>query len=488
MWPFGRSAASLVFKRKSGGDECSDMTQAPCEKIKQKPLQSSGMLAVQPCTAFMGRLPIGRDHGAQKALSTRLHLTSNPWLLMLLGALFGAFSGFIGWHGNHPYSITAALLCLLAWGLAKSRLHAAAVMFFYLMATGYTAPSAISHYSDWALTGALLAHIGYAALYGLIWGVLSRPQGSWLERSAAMLVGLSLMSVPPLGALYYGNPLIAAGALFPGLGFLGLAGTFMLVIACMALFPSAHQHKSRAKNTKFTSLSVLCLLVILSSVANLHALHHTPSPPIEVEAIHTHTGPYPKDVQARYVHQLAWIERAQQWIDAQPEQTTSNKSRKLLLPEGEAGHLEPRFAWMIDDLAERAAHKGVSVVVGMSEQAPQGGLLNTLHMVGAQNARWVATATAPLGMWRPWSPHHYPQRWWSTVERHAGVSALLCWEELLLWSWARTAARQPMHVLIASSTWYDATSSIDRAQRKSTWSMARLWGLSYSRASNIHKS
>lgn len=435
--------------------------------MKEAPIDQSEN-GGQRCSK-LGRLPKWRN----SVVHFIEHLQREQTILTIL---MGACSGYLAWHTSGHWLVMVSVIPLMVWGLARTRLRAGLVMAAYLCVSGITAPQVIAHYMQWPQTLGILLHVLYSAIYGLFWGVLSAPKGSLIRRYAHMLLGIVVLSIPPLGVVFYGNPMFGSGALYPGLGIVGLVFTTGLIVAVWS---------TRQAGASHLGWLFLVGMLFLSVVANAMQLrqHAEPSSNIaKVKVMNMNVGSYPHGVEQRYRFHLSLVSEIESWI------LSGDESQILLLPEAIAGRLEPRFAWLWDEVAVTAAHRNKTVAFGLLDGGSTE-IRNTLTLVGAHNATLMATATVPIGMWNPLRTHgHAPQRWFEPPDQIEilgnTTGALLCWEELLLWSWLRHAQHNTTMMLIGANSWFDPSNSVDRAQQISTWSMSRLLGITAYRAAN----
>jgi hypothetical protein len=353
----------------------------------------------------------------------------------------------------------------------------------YLGAAGWPVPQAVAVFNDWPLALTLILFGVYAALYGAFWGLLwSRTT---LRQAIGLGVGFFALTVPPLGALYFASPLIAAGALFPGLGVWGMVATWGLLVCVIG----ALQGVARAREITPTVASFVGVAFILATVAVAHNTHRAASVEgaVLIRGIHTQFGEYPAAPAARYERQFALMALVEAEI------ANAGNAKVLLLPEGVAGLREPRVDWMWQEAAQRAQERGLTLAVGNSAvlQEAHGqasALVNQVELFGVHSGQLRALVDVPVGSWKPWAASgHYPARWFEQPDQAeidgARVAAVMCWEELVAWPWLRHAANGTTTLLAASNTWFDA-GYIDAAQRRSSWALGRLMGIGVIRAAN----
>lgn len=400
-----------------------------------------------------------------------------PALVLLLAAVSGGWA----WYGPGHMALVASLLSVVLWATSGNRWLAGAAMACYLCAAGYPVPQAVAVFSQWPMMLSSLVYLAYASLYGLIWAVLwhKHPLGQTLGLAIAFIV----FTVPPLGTLYFGSPLIAAGALFPGLGLWGLLATWGLLCTWIWLLAEFGPRPVRGLRLKCIVIGALLGAASLALNAGMKAATIS-SEGLQVKPLNTHYAQYPDGTRERYQRHFELLDLVDREIRALDD--VKQGQTLLLLPEGVAGQHEPRVSWMWDEVAEKARAAGITLALGNSVLQAKNDeartWVNQLELMGAQSARLRSLVDVPIGSWKPWaSSGHYPGRWaqapdQALIEGHR-LGTVLCWEELLIWPWLRHASAGTTDMLIASNTWFDRTGRIDAAQRRSSWALARLWGL-----------
>lgn len=421
----------------------------------------------------LGRLPKWRMPYSTRALSA----------VDVLALFLSAASGVWAWYGPGHFSLLVALLPVLLWAFSATRWVAGAVMCAYMAAAGWPVPEAVAVFNGWPLPLTIALYGAYSAFYGAFWALLWHR--SILRQALGLALAFALLTVPPLGALYFASPAIAAGALFPGLGVLGIVATWALV--CTALVCVAATARAREITPEgLTSLGLFYLLALMASHQNT-ATSAQIEREIPMRGIHTAFGEYPAAPSERYQRHFELIALVDKEMDA------PGNAKVLLLPEGVAGLREPRVSWMWQEVGERAKARGLTVAVGNSvvlevTHGQVSALVNQVELFGEHSAQLRALVDVPVGSWKPWAASgHYPARWFETPDQtEVGgirVGAVMCWEELVAWPWLRHAGVGSSTLLTASNTWFDE-GYIDAAQRRSSWALGRLFGVSVVRAAN----
>lgn len=151
---------------------------------------------------------------------------------------FAALVGAIAWSGD-PLTLPLAMLFPALWASARSRIVVALVSAAYFLAASRGLSQGVANfYGSDLWPGMLLwlaASLSFVAVHTALW--TRRP-----EWGRAMRFGLAavLMAVPPFGIVGWAHPLTAAGVLFPGWGWAGLAATATgLVVITTRWWPAA---------------------------------------------------------------------------------------------------------------------------------------------------------------------------------------------------------------------------------------------------------
>jgi hypothetical protein len=239
----------------------------------------------------------------------------------------------------------------------------------YISAAGYPAPQAVAVFGDWPILIAQIAHLLYAGLYGALWAA------AWHRDRSGQMLGLGatliLLSVPPLGALYFGSPLMAAGVLFPGAGLFGLAAFWVLVSALLcAIRPDVFAPRNVTRWTRLVVASLISWSVWL----NLHASdaeYLGPTSGLRIKAVPTQLAAYPAAPIERYRRQFELRGLVRSEIQKIGLMANADGLLLVLLPEGVAGLREPRVNWLWGELADEAAAANVVIAVGNSQELEQ---------------------------------------------------------------------------------------------------------------------
>lgn len=149
--------------------------------------------------------------------------------LLIAGA---AAAGVVAWSGQVLLLPVATIFPAL-WAFAPSRAVAAVVAAAYFLGAARGLPQGVANfYAADLWPGFLLwaaASASFVVVHAAAW--IRRPGGG---RAVRYLAAAVAVAVPPLGITGWAHPLTAAGVLFPGLGWWGLAAA----AACLAMMTS----------------------------------------------------------------------------------------------------------------------------------------------------------------------------------------------------------------------------------------------------------
>lgn len=338
----------------------------------------------------------------------------------------------------------------------------AGAMLYYAAASWAVVPASLSFLGRetspltpvflWCCAAALLA-----SSWPLLW---SRKRNQFWWRVPA---GLALGIVPPLGIIGWASPVTAAGLLFPGTGWVGLAAAVM-VAGAIAATPR-----------KAFSVGVPCVLA-----ANAFYSGH-PSPPLGWTGIDTNfdnrhvSGPLAAYTRMQSVQALVRNSNAnililpesivEDWTEAtdvfwqETTQLLRGSGRTVLVgATAPVQRLSQPVRSAFDFSSELAALRGaraqpqsLGILGALSITAPARRYRNTIVVRGTQFGAFDQRVPVPIGMWKPLTDSGVPLNLLGSGTVHlAGkrVAVLICYEQLIVWP-VLTALMDKPGVLIA---------------------------------------
>ena len=387
-------------------------------------------------------------------------------LLLVVG---GALCGFAWGHVGLSWLVCLAGAMPLLWSLASSRGWAGVIALAYYLTASRGLPfgagiffaEAAPAWFSWALWFA--AGLVNALPWLLLWSETPRRKAWTLPAALALTV------LPPVGFIGWVNPLTAAGVLFPGLGFVGLACLVVgLVFAVLRRWPA------------------VAILASVAVASNIVALQAKPEP--WVSAWSGQDTAFARLQTAAAPNFLAEGQRMAQVLmiagQLQP-------GRVLVMPETvlpRVRQVNDFNASMLADLSAQLKAKGSAVLVGAEVVGPGHQLQNALVALGDESAPLVQRVPVPIGMWRPWSAESIAaDPLASGVGLVAGrkVAYSICYEQLLVFPVLVSLAHSPDVLVGAANDWWARETSIPEIQGQALDAWGRLFAVPVVRAINL---
>ncbi len=302
---------------------------------------------------------------------------------------------------------------------------------YYAVATWVVVPGAKTFFGTGAglfdgitlwLTGAALLCVPYA----LVWSASLRF--IWIRAPAAVLMSVP----PPLGIIGVASPLTAAGLLFPGTDWLGLAATLMS-IAALCVRPA------------FTAW----VIAAIAFSCNL-AYPGNPKPPSDWQAVSTHFGGLGLNgVFAQDEFQAA---------ESIQQAALHSNAQVIVFPETAV----PRWTEATDlfwqPTLNAIASSGKAILIGTTFDIPeQPGYENGIVIRGVQAGVFLQHMPVPVGMWNPMRsssvPLHILNPSVVTMSNHR-AAIIICYEQFLTWPILKSFLDQPdVLVGVANDYW-----------------------------------
>ena len=408
---------------------------------------------------------------------------------LLAGGAISAVAWLPEAHGFDGQIAFVGLLPLL-WLACASRAQSFFAVLGYFLFADRCLPEVVSSYTGWGELSGLTVALVHVLLMTAIW-TMAWTGHPW-NRLFRLCLVMALTTLPPLGAIAYASPLLAAGWLFPGMGLLGgalLLLAWCICFSCARLMVDRWHYRATSYRRWDASwppvavylLPVLALvLLVISVVVNRH--YQPPSPPAGWFAVSTQLGKFPDRLEARY-------ERHAELIRLVDATLAKAEVSLVMLPEEIGGFWEPRYEWMW--LAASARHPGKTIAVGFDVASGRRNEF-TDQALFLRDGRVIASAAAaipvPIGSWRPWSSPHAPMQFLDAplvkIDGRRAV-AVFCYEELLLWPWllAHAQGNDPL-ALVFVNHWFSRSNALGFAQSQSSQAWARLFGWHTLRAVN----
>lgn len=374
--------------------------------------------------------------------------------------VLAAMTGAIAWSG-HMATIPFSLLPPALLYKAQSRGQAYAILFSYYFAASWPLiPGAKAFFGAQASTlgGIFLCLI--ATLVLALPAVLLFTSNS-TRLALAIPAMLVLSALPPLGIIGWASPLLSAGVLFPGTGWLGLI-SILGILALVRRFP-------------WQSAALTGVLALIA-----HGLYKPPALKPGWQAMNTEfggAGQADPDFLAEFDAQ----ERMQEAI-------RRSNARVLLFPEHVVTQWNEATEAFWHDSLEASARRQTTVLIGAG--IPRGGrptaagskrYYNVLIARGLETqAIYYQRIPVPIGMWKPLSGEGVPLNLFgpgTIYVQGQRPAVLMCYEQLLVWPFLTSILEHPTVLITTANDYWAKDTPIPEIQEVSAESLARLFAL-----------
>ncbi len=374
------------------------------------------------------------------------------WLQPLALVLASATIGYIAWSG-HVLALPAAVAFPALWSMARSRRTAGVLSAAYFLTASRGLPQGVAAFyqSDiWpGLILWLVASTGFVFVHVVLW---SSRADNWIALRYG--IAMFLMAVPPFGIVGWAHPITAAGILFPGWGWFGLAA----VTAGLAFMTTRYRPAAAITLVGFWLWSA--------------AFWTTPDIGRGWQGVDLQLGnSLGRDTSlARHSDLVATLR-----LMRQPDVTT------MLLPESALGFWTPSVEHL---WRQQLAGTDMSLIAGAAV-VDEEGYDNVLVRVSATDSEVLYRERMPVpgSMWQPWLPligkrggarAHFSANPVVSVSGQR-VAPLICYEQLIIWPVLQSMLHDPDLVIAVGNDWWTKGTSIVAIQRASTEAWARLF-------------
>nr|WP_280971481.1 nitrilase-related carbon-nitrogen hydrolase [Cupriavidus gilardii] len=304
--------------------------------------------------------------------------------------------------------------------------------------------------------------MGMAIANALPWAIAWRPGAR--GKAVGLVIALLLTTVPPLGILGWANPLTAAGAVFPGLGFIGLA---MIVAAWIAMALKRHR--------------LVVAIALFALACNTVQLFREAPIAVGWTGLDTHYGRLATGTDNV-------ISAFSRLLDVKEIAADIPDGRTVVLPETVLGHYTKATARNLAETSAQLKARGSTLLVGAEAVQPDGSIRNILLAIGATEGALQQRVPVPIGMWHPWSEGSVSM---NVLDRgvhtvgHRRVAPLICYEQLLVFPVLVSMAGGADTIVAVANLWWARETSAPAIQRQTTSSWARLFGVPVVHATNF---
>ncbi|MBW9054576.1 conjugal transfer protein TraB [Rhizobium mesosinicum] len=368
--------------------------------------------------------------------------------LLIIAAIV---AGTLGWRG-HVLLLPVALAFPILWARARTRSVAALVSGGYFLAASRGLPQGVAtFYSSDLWPGLLLwlcASASFVGVHAMLW---TKRSGT---RSFRYLAAATLMAVPPLGITGWAHPVTAAGVLFPGWGWWGLAATTAGLMGLVTRM--------------WPAVSIAFAGFWVWSAVNWTE----PCLPDGWRGVDLQMG--------SSLGRNTSMQRHRDLI-ATVKDRGPRANLTIVLPESALGFWTPAVERLWVKALEGTE---ISVVAGAA----------AVHAKGYDNVLVVLSGTdggilyrermpVPGSMWQPWKSqlgerggalaHFFANPIATTGDRQ--VAPLICYEQLLVWPVLQSMLHDPDFIVAVGNGWWTQGTSIVAIQRASATAWANLF-------------
>ena len=377
----------------------------------------------------------------------------------LIGYGLGGLAAGLGFYS----ASTVWALCLFPVGLryAPSIPHTVGIAITFNLVAGFgllpgihtLSNDLITALSAWVIP-ALLLSVPFALVRTMPW--------------TGVMAALVLMTLPPLGIIGLPSPLIVAGAILPGAGFVGLA----LILVLFQLLYSLSVPKQ-------VGAGLMLALVGISSYGGIGGAVSQPAPRfVGIDMRLNHSLSADPDYIADY--------HSQGRIPAILKDTKASTAIPLF-PEAMAGRLTDTAQARLRSFAAAANRE---FIAGGEEFTDSGQYNNVLAHVSAGNIDilYRQRMPAPWFMWRGGMDGFFKAdltRPGTFVFDEINVGALICYEIALPLLIFQTHWNEPDMVLVASNLWWGRETNLPDVVRLHIAAWSRLFDVPYVSAMNV---
>lgn len=328
----------------------------------------------------------------------------------------------------------------------------------------------------------LLAPAALTVLQALPFG-LYRSDRSPLERAVRMSLVLVALTLPPVGWLAWRNPLLLAGLLYPGLGWVGLIGMLGVYASLAGGGPSLARGRRLV-----AAIGVASIALSIGALA-WRAQHPVREIPGFVSFDTQLPPPDRRDP-------LKPREKVPGAVLAEPALLSINADTDVIVfPESVFDPMTPADQIGFIPATWKAQQAGVVILAGVTVPLEAGRWRNTVQAFGAtEGVVDESRLPMPMGNWRPGLGGVAARPFASDVielpTRHGRVPVAmsLCFEDTVLWPHRGLLTGQARVMVSLVNAWATQGSRGDRTQTLSATLLARLGGVPLVRARNTWES
>lgn len=358
--------------------------------------------------------------------------------------------GVIAWSG-HVLALPLACIFPLLWSLAPTRLIAALVSMAYFLAASRDLPHSASTYLGISLIEGVGLWFAASASFVLVHSLLWTSKPGW-QRVARYGVATILMAFPSFGITGWAGPISAAGVLFPGWVWFGLAATATGLLVM---------------TTRSWPVAALALGGAWAWSAATWAPTRMPDGWIGINTSFDYSD---KAKANGYEQQMDTI--------ALMRKEAGEGSSHIVLPESAFGTWTPTMERL---WTQRLKGTGVTVLGG-AMVLTDNGYDNVIIKLTAAGSEIVyrQRMPVPIAMWRPWSSGGASADFFGNPIMKLGgqvVAPLICHEQLLVWPVLHSILAGADVIVATGNVWWAGETHVQDIQRANVLAWAALFDL-----------
>lgn len=404
---------------------------------------------------------------------------ARPQLLVAIVAM--TLLSVAAWLGHPVLAMMLALFPVLMM-MAPVRLGPLALALVYFAVGNRDIPWMVQRFFEAdhgpgiTIAGGWIAAAALTAIQAAPFALVS-PLHSPTRRFWTFALALILLTVPPIGLVAWRSPLLAAGAFFPGTGYVGVVAMTGLLSAL-----AAGRFGFDRQTLVPTTVGAMSLLVFALSMWNAAVS----PPPVAMPgwlAINTRVDPRaPRSMDLSQGELIA----------GQLSYALVPGIEVIVLPESTFNPLTLADQVSMNVVDVEARKRGIAILAGAYAQTATGAGDNTLigfgTMAGVVDR---SRSPMPLGNWRPGFHGGVPARPFATdtieVRSASGahkVAVSICFEDTVLWPHPGLLSGQAEAMVSVGNAWALTGTSAERTQATSAHLIAALAGVPLVRATN----
>lgn len=404
-------------------------------------------------------------------------------ILLLCGFLLGRI---VGVPGDKVVLSGLLIFVPIIFFRCKSRFTGFLFIFTYYSCASRGVPTgaAVFFGSDCPVILGLILWLAVNIMLSLIWIVFLRlpdHKKSFLNVLINLTCLLIILTLPPVGVVSWASPIVAAGYLFAGGGWLSL----LLFITCISIMTTLLY-----KNMGIKKMLQWSLVIFFISFSYWHSYELL---------LPLLTGKKPEGWSAIDTSFGRAASGSAQFTDAFIRSTNMMPqilhcdTPFILVPETIAGYWTPATQTLWRPVADELKIRKQTLIIGTEILDKDLKYDNSLLFLGhIEGISYRQRVPVPFSMWRPFGGSGTANAyWWDSglvqVDKRTTAAMLICYEQFLVWPFLRsmiTTSRVDL-LITAANQWWSRDTCIPNIERQYAFSWALLFGLPLVTARNI---